>query len=93
MQRLCRLSYAYLFRCGSGRPENAIEIRTLVKTRLATVEAYRYAARSAAHFGRLFSVIRACLDDLERGRFVFRPGFACAFCDFRETHCRLWAGA
>lgn len=86
-------SYAYLFRQGSGQRENAVEIRTLVKTRLAKVEEYRYAPRSAAHFGRLFSVIRAYLDDLDRGRFVFRPGFACAFCDFRDGHCRAWAGA
>ena len=85
--------YAYLFRHCSLQREDAVEIRTLVKTKLAKVEAYHYPARSAAHFGRLFSAICAYLDDLDKGKFVFRPGFGCAMCDFRETHCRAWAGA
>ena len=84
--------YAYLFRHCSMQREDVVEIRTLVKTKLAKIEAYCYPARSAAHFGRLFSAIRAYLDDLDSRRFVFRPGFGCAMCDFRETHCRAWAG-
>jgi hypothetical protein len=42
--------------------------------------------------GRLFAVIRAYLDDLHSERFVFRPGQGCSYCDFRERHCREWAG-
>ena len=42
------------------------------------------------HFRHLFKVIRAYLDDLDTGRFVFRPGFACMMCDFRDDHYRSW---
>jgi hypothetical protein len=38
------------------------------------------------------AVIRAYLDDLHSHRFVFRPGQACSYCDFRERHCREWSG-
>ena len=32
------------------------------------------------------------LADLRSQEFIFRPGFACSWCDFRETHCQQWAG-
>jgi putative RecB family exonuclease len=84
--------YAYLYRHCSSQREDAVEIRTLVKTKLPRVESYRYPARSVAHFGRLLSAIRAYLDDLDKGKFTFRPGFGCTMCDFRESHCRDWGG-
>jgi hypothetical protein len=85
-------SYSYLFRRSSPEPESALEIRTLIKTKTPKAEVHCYPARSDAHFRRLFMVIRAYLDDLDAGRFVFRPGLGCGMCDFRESQCRAWQG-
>ena len=49
-----------------------------MKTKTPKVETHRYPARTDRHYRRLFSVIRAYLDDLDAGRFVFRPGFGCS---------------
>ena len=49
-------------------------------------ESSRYVgARNEKHFQRLFAVIRAYLDDLHSGRFLFRPGLGCTTCDFRTV--------
>ncbi len=32
------------------------------------------------------------LDDLDHGRFVFRPGFGCVMCDHRSGSCQDWGG-
>lgn len=85
-------SYAYLFRQVQPVPEAGLEIRSLVKTKVPQIQFYRYPARSEQHFRRLFAVIREYLDALDSGRFVFRPGWGCASCDFCHTHCRSWAG-
>jgi hypothetical protein len=85
-------SYSYLFRHASGSQESALEIRSLVKTKTPRLETHRHPARGGAHFRRFFAVIRAYLDDLNSGRFVFRPGFACQFCEFRDSHCHAWSG-
>jgi hypothetical protein len=76
--------YAFLFRHASPIPEGSLEIRNLVKTKLPAVQFHRYAARQERHFRRLFAVIRAYLDDLHTGRFLFRPGLGCTICDFRK---------
>jgi putative RecB family exonuclease len=85
-------SYAWLFRHVHGRMEAGLEIRSLIKTKTPKVEIHAYPARTDAHFRRLFAVIRAYLDDLDSGRFVFRPGFGCGMCDFAKTHCPRWRG-
>ncbi len=84
--------YGYLFRQATGTTESALEIRRLVKTKAPQISFHRWPARTERHFGRLFAVIRAYLDDLHSNRFVFRPGQACSYCDFRERHCLEWAG-
>ncbi len=85
-------SYAWLHRQISGQQEGGLEIRSLIKTKTPKVEFHPYAARSDAHFRRLFSVIREYLDALDSGRFNFRPGFSCGMCDFRTGPCQAWAG-
>ena len=85
-------SYAWLFRRVFDREEAALEIRSLIKTRRPQLEVHRYPPRTPGHLRRLFAAIRAYLDDLDRGRFVFRLGLACGLCDYRETHCRNWQG-
>lgn len=85
-------SYSYLYRHTSARTEGALEIRSLIKTKSPKVESHRYPRRTEQHLGRLFAVIRAYLDDLDRRRFVFRPGFMCAACDYCDSGCRHWDG-
>lgn len=85
--------YAYLFRHATGRPESALEIRRLIKTKVPQIVHDRWTARTTAHFGRLFAVIRAYLDDLDRQQMVFRPGLGCSYCDFQGFHCNTWTGS
>ena len=85
-------AYAYLFRQITGKEEAGLEIRSLVKTKTPQIVFHPFAARTDAHFRRFFSVVRAYLDDLDAGRFVYRPGFGCSMCDFRDSHCREWGG-
>jgi CRISPR/Cas system-associated exonuclease Cas4 (RecB family) len=80
--------YAYLFRRTSGAQEGSLEIRNLIKTKAPKVQFHRYAPRTTKHFDRLFAVVRAYLDDLHSGQFLFRPGLGCATCDFRRI-CHL----
>ncbi len=82
--------YAYLFRHVAGQSEAGLEIRSLIKTKTPKVELHRYAPRTDIHFRRLFALIRAYLDDLHSGRFVYRPGWTCSMCDYRDTYCRQW---
>ena len=84
-------SYAYLLRHVFGREEAGLEIRSLVKTKTPQIQVHRYGPRTEVHFRRLFAAVRAYLDDLEAGRFVYRPGLACSMCDHSETHCRNWS--
>ena len=85
-------SYAYLVRHTFGRRESSLEIRSLIKTKVPQVKLHAYPSRTEAHFHRLLAVIRAYLDDLDSGRFIFRPGLGCSVCDYRDDHCRGWAG-
>jgi hypothetical protein len=84
--------YAYLFRQNSPVHEAGLEIRNLVKTKTPQVQFQRYPSRTEQHFVRLFAVIREYLDALDSGRFIFRPSWGCASCEFCQTHCRAWAG-
>ena len=82
--------YSYLFRSVSGQQEAGLEIRSLVKTKTPQIVFHRYAARQDTHYRRLFAVVRAYLQDLERGQFLYRPGWTCAMCDYRDDQCRRW---
>ncbi len=85
-------SYAWLFRQVTGQREGGLEIRSLIKTKVAKVEFHNYPSRTDAHFRRLFAVVREYLGALDSGRFNYRPGLGCGMCDFRGTHCYRWAG-
>lgn len=82
--------YAYLLRSAFGEPESALEIRSLIKTKIPKIETTRFPARSSAHMRRLFAVVRRYLDDLDSGNFVFRPGILCSSCEFEGTRCQGW---
>ena len=85
-------AYSFLFRQAAGREEAGLEIRSLVKTKTPKIAFHSFAARTEAHFRRFFAVVRAYLDDLDAGRFIYRPGMGCSYCDFRDTRCRDWSG-
>lgn len=80
-------SYAYGFRYAAGIQEGELQIRRLIKTRQPKIETHRYQPRTDVHFRRLFAVIRAYVDDLDSGNFLFRPGLGCSFCEFRNGPC------
>lgn len=84
--------YAYLFRQATDGEEAGLEIRSLVKTKTPQVHFHRYQSRDEQYFRRLFALIRAYLDDLDSGRFVFRPSWGCASCEFRDGACSSWLG-
>ena len=84
--------YSYLFRNISGQQEAALEIRSLVKTKTPQIVFHRYPPRQASHLRRLFLVIHAYLDDLERGQFLYRPGWTCGMCNYSDDHCQRWCG-
>ncbi len=83
-------SYAYLFQQLTGQKEAGLEIRSLIKTKQPSVHVERYPPRSDRHFARLFAVVREYLEALKVGRFSYRPGFACSWCDYREKGCGEW---
>ena len=80
-------AYSYLFRQLSDELEAGLEIRSLIKTKVPKIEYHRYAPRTDSHFRRFFQIVREYLDDLDRGSFVYRPGFGCTMCDFRDGPC------
>jgi hypothetical protein len=84
--------YSNLFRQTSPLPEEALEIRNLVKTKTPRVENHRYGPRSPAHYLRLFTVLRDYLDALEAGTYHIRPSHLCAACEFVSSHCPRWTG-
>jgi CRISPR/Cas system-associated exonuclease Cas4 (RecB family) len=86
-------SYAYLYRALAGEKESGLENRSLIKTKSPKVVTHRYGARNDTHLRRLFAVLREYVDALDTGRFKYRPSWSgCGMCDFRDTHCRQWAG-
>ena len=80
--------YSYLFRHATGRPESALEIRNLIKTKTPKIETERYGPREGKHFERLFSIIRAYLDAVGENQFHIRPGLHCSYSDFRQHVCQ-----
>ena len=84
-------SYSYMFRHTSPQPEGGLEIRNLVKTKMPKIEIHRYAPRTDRHYRRLLSVIRAYLDAVDAGRFVFGPASAARFAASRPAVARRGA--
>jgi CRISPR/Cas system-associated exonuclease Cas4 (RecB family) len=80
-------AYSYLYRSTTRQFESGLQIRSLVKTKTPKIEYREYPARTESHFRRFFQIVRAYLDDLDRGRFVHRPGFGCTMCEFSDGTC------
>lgn len=77
--------YSYLVRRLTGQAEEALEIRSLIKTKTPKVVTHCYAPRTAEHYRRLFKVLRAYLQAMDEQREYIRPGIECGYCDFREV--------
>jgi putative RecB family exonuclease len=82
--------YSYLFRRSSGQAEAGLEICSLVKTKTPKIVPVRFGPRRPGHFRRLFTVVRAYLDALDRRQFHYLPSWACAQCEFRTKQCANW---
>ena len=89
MHEIQLTSYAWMFRQMTGQAEAGLEIRKLVKNKTPKIEFHCYPARTDEHFRRLFAVIGAYLEDLDRRRFVYRPGLGCSMCEHCYNHCRV----
>lgn len=80
-------AYSYLYRATTQQVEAALQIRSLIKTKTPKIEYREYPTRSESQLRRFFRIVRAYLDDLDRGRFVHRPGFGCTMCEFSDGTC------
>lgn len=80
-------AYSYLYRATTRQIESGLQIRSLVKTKTPKIEYREYPARRESQLRRFFQIVRAYLDDLDRGRFVHRPGFGCMMCEFSDGTC------
>jgi putative RecB family exonuclease len=85
-------AYAYLYRQATSNTEGGLEIRSLIKTKTPKVESHRFPSRTDAHMRRFFLLVRAYLDALHSGKYVYRPGLLCSMCDYREGACGSWDG-
>ncbi len=79
--------YSYAVRSLTGVDEAACEIRQLVTTKVPKISVLRFPSQGEQRMRRLFRIVRAYLDDLDSGRFVHRPGWTCASCEFIGGPC------
>lgn len=80
-------AYSYLYRATTQQLESGLQIRSLIKTKSPKIEYREYPTRTESQLRRFFQIVRAYLDDLDRGQFVHRPGFGCTMCDFSDGTC------
>jgi putative RecB family exonuclease len=81
--------YSLLYRANTGRTESGIELHHLVKTKQPKVVITPLPPTSEAQQSRLFSLMEAYVDGLERRDFVPAPGLQCSACEF-FNECRAW---
>lgn len=81
--------YALLYREATGQRESAIELHHLVKLKTPRLVVTETGPATDQQVSRLFHLIGAYVDDLERRNPVPSPGLQCASCQF-FAECRLW---
>jgi putative RecB family exonuclease len=83
-------SYAVLYREATGRRETGIELHHLVKLKNPKLVVTALPPMSANQQTRLFRLMEAYVNGLERRHFVPSPGMQCTSCEF-FNECRLWS--
>jgi CRISPR/Cas system-associated exonuclease Cas4 (RecB family) len=82
-------TYGVLYREATGGKENGIELHHLIKTKQPKLVVNEFGPVSEAQITRLFHVIEAYVNGLQRADFVPSPGVQCASCEFFQE-CRAW---
>lgn len=82
--------YALLYREATGNRESAIELHHLVKLKTPKLVVTESGPATDQQVTRLFHLIDAYVDDLERRDPVPSPGMQCTSCEFLKE-CRLWS--
>ena len=82
-------SYALLYREATGHPETGIELHHLVKLKTPKLVVTEVGPATEAQVNRLFHLIDAYVDDLDRRDPVPSPGMQCSSCEFIQE-CRVW---
>ncbi len=83
-------SYAVLYREATGKREAGIEVHTLVKLKTPKLVVTATPPMSDPQQTRLFRLIEAYVQGLDRADFVPSPGLQCVSCEF-FNECRLWS--
>jgi putative RecB family exonuclease len=81
--------YALLYREATGNRETGIELHHLVKLKTPKLVVTEAGPATEQQTTRLFHLIDAYVDDLERRDPVPAPGLQCASCEF-FAECRLY---
>ena len=82
-------SYGLLYREGSGQRENGVELHSLIKTKTPKLVVNSFEPASETQITRLFRVIEAYVDGLQRGDFIPSPGLQCGSCKYFHE-CQAW---
>jgi CRISPR/Cas system-associated exonuclease Cas4 (RecB family) len=82
--------YALLYREATGQRETGIELHHLVKLKTPKLVVTEAGPATDQQVNRLFHLIDAYVDDLERRDPVPSPGMQCSMCEFL-TECHAWA--
>jgi len=82
-------TYGVLYREATGGKENGIELHHLIKTKKPKLVVNEFDPVTEAQITRLFHVIEAYVDGLQRDDFVPSPGLQCGSCEFFQE-CRAW---
>ena len=81
--------YALLYREATGHQESGIELHHLVKLKTPKLVVTEVGPATEQQLTRLFHLIDAYVDDLERRDPVPSPGMQCSMCEFLGE-CRAW---
>ena len=82
--------YAVLYRDAKAKRENGIELHHLVKTKNPKLVITEIPPMSEQQQTRLFHLMEAYVDGLDRRDFIPSPGLQCASCQF-FNECRRWS--
>jgi CRISPR/Cas system-associated exonuclease Cas4 (RecB family) len=82
-------TYGVLYREATGGKENGIELHHLIKTKQPKLVVNEFGPVTEAQITRLFHVIEAYVNGLQRDDFVPSPGLQCGSCEFFQE-CRAW---